>query len=157
MDVVSLGHFADFESPKSVRNWGFFPIFAEKFGSKMKKFLYVVGLALILASCNSKEGKGHEDAGSKERSELSEYEQKETAGSTVEFVQQLKNDGALEATVDDDGYVVYTVDSHIDQIRDGDGKQLAEHIVAKAKAQGLEITGCKVYDQATGNELATAK
>ncbi len=70
------------------------------------------------------------------------------------FCQQLEHDGALAATIDGEGYVVYTVDTKMDQMRPGDADRLARTVYDKAEAAGVKIPGTRVYDQFTSQVLS---
>ncbi len=83
-----------------------------------------------------------------------------TAGSAVnprDFCSQLKHDGALDAYVDKQGYVVYTVDTKMDQVRPGDASRLAREVLDKAEASGVKLAGCRVVDEFSGQVLAQCR
>ena len=121
----------------------------------MKSFIGI-GVFLALLSCASCTADRHDRAAQAGRP-ASSPTRVVTVGGTVtsqDFCSQLKHDGALDAAIDKQGYVVYTIDTKMDQVRPGDAARLARTVLDKAEASGVKVTGCRVVDEFTGQVVA---
>ena len=121
----------------------------------MKSFIGI-GVFLVLLSCASCTADRHDRAAQAGRP-ASSPTRVVTAGGTVtsqDFCSRLKHDGALDAAIDKQGYVVYTIDTQMDQVRPGDAARLARTVLDKAEASGVKVAGCRVVDEFTGQVVA---
>ena len=136
----------------------------------MKSFIGI-GVFLVLLSCASCTADRHDRAAQAGRP-ASSPTRVVTVGGTVtsqDFCSQLKHDGALDAAIDKQGYVVYTIDTNaidkqgyvvytidtkMDQVRPGDAARLARTVLDKAEASGVKVAGCRVVDEFTGQVVA---
>lgn len=121
----------------------------------MKSFIGI-GVFLVLLSCASCTADRHDRAAQTGRP-ASSPTRVVTVGGTVtsqDFCSQLKHDGALDAAIDKQGYVVYTIDTKMDQVGPGDAARLARTVLDKAEASGVKVAGCRVVDEFTGQVVA---
>ena len=121
----------------------------------MKSFIGI-GVFLVLLSCASCTADRHDRAAQAGRP-ASSHTRVVTVGGTVtsqDFCSRLKHDGALDAAIDKQGYVVYTIDTMMDQVRPGDAARLARTVLDKAEASGVKVAGCRVVDEFTGQVVA---
>lgn len=124
----------------------------------MKSFIGI-GILLLLLGCASCTADKQDRAAQAGRP-ASSSTRVVTAGNTVtphDFCGRLRHDGALDAAIDKQGYVVYTIDTKIDQVRPGDAARLARTVLDKAEASGVKVAGCRVVDEFTGQVVAQCR